>query len=354
MGIPPIMTSKKSRRGTVETLVVPVASTVVLATAAVHSVVDRRQKAADGNGTPSAEAPPPGLPERLAGRFRWLRTPFAVNKRYGEIGGNQLAAAFTFQAFVSIFPLMLSAVAIIGFVSASSDTDLAGRLVKQLGLTGAAAKSLTDAFRTAESSRQAASVIGVLGLLWSGLGLVGGLQYAYNAVWQVNDRGMKDKAIGLAWLGGAAILFVGGAVLTTALRWLPGFLAPAGVVVSFLVSLGLWLWTLRILPNVRMGWRDLLPGAIFGAVGLEVLKVAGAYWVPKMVASSSQLYGFLGVVFAVLAWLLFFGRLVIYSAVLNVVLYERRAGTVQAVVQAPPVPGARHAASRSGRLATGS
>ena len=61
------------------------------------------------------------------------------------------------------------------------------------------------------------------------------------------------------------------------------------------------------------------------AVGLEILKVVGAYYVPKAVASSSALYGSLGVIFALLAWLLIFGRLVVYSAVLNVVRYERKA-----------------------------
>ena len=79
-------------------------------------------------------------------------------------------------------------------------------------------------------------IFGFLGLLWSSLGLVGALQYAYNSVWQVNDRGVKDKVFGLFWLGGAAVLFVGGAAATTALRWLPGFLAPLGVVATMVTS----------------------------------------------------------------------------------------------------------------------
>lgn len=51
--------------------------------------------------------------------------------RYGELGGNgnELAAAFTFQSFLSLFPLVLVGVAVIGSVSAS-DPDLAGRLVE--------------------------------------------------------------------------------------------------------------------------------------------------------------------------------------------------------------------------------
>jgi uncharacterized BrkB/YihY/UPF0761 family membrane protein len=37
--------------------------------------------------------------------------------------------------------------------------------------------------------------VGFAGLLWSALGLVGALQYAYDSVWQVTGRGLKDKVL---------------------------------------------------------------------------------------------------------------------------------------------------------------
>ena len=39
------------------------------------------------------------------------------------------------------------------------------------------------------------------------------------------------------------------------------------------------------------------------AVGIEVLKLVGGIYVPRAVASSSALYGSIGIVFAILAWL---------------------------------------------------
>jgi membrane protein len=255
-----------------------------------------------------AHVPDNSLGGRLERRLPWLHIPLAVKRRYAE-------------------------------VVAGSGPDLGARIVHQLGLSGDAARSVTDALHAAESSRKAASVLGLVGLLWSGLGLVGALQYAFNGVWQVNERGLKDKAVGLFWLAGASLLFVISAALTTALRWLPGFLAPVGILVTFGLSFGLWLWTSKVLPNRDVPWRRLVPGALLGAAGLEVLKFVGSYLVPRMVASSSQLYGSLGIVFAVLAWLLIFGRLVVYSAALNVVLYEDKEGTVTALVEVPPLPG---------------
>jgi membrane protein len=351
----------KQKRGVVEAVLVPMASTALVTTAAFHSLTDHPvppANGANGNGDgdlaprPATSPETPSLLDRIAARLPFLKPVAAMQRRYGEVGGDQLAAAFTLQAFLSIFPLVLVALAVLGFVAAGAHTDVAGRMVANLGLKGDSAKMLTDAVASAERSRKAASMVGFVGLLWSGLGLVGALQHAFNGVWQVNERGVKDKIFGLFWLGGAAVLFVGGAAATTALRWLPGFLAPVGVLITFVVSLGLWLWTLRVLPNTKLPWRSLLPGALLGAIGLEILKAIGAYYVPKAVASSSQLYGSLGIVFAVLAWLLLFGRLLVYSAVLNVTRYEKHEGTVRAVVEAPPIPGARPVASRSGRLVT--
>ncbi len=57
------------------------------------------------------------------------------------------------------------------------------------------------------------------------------------------------------------------------------------------------------------------------------------------VSSASALYGTLGVVFATLAWLLFFGRLVVYATVVNVVRWEEDHGTVVLEMEVPKVQG---------------
>jgi membrane protein len=292
-----------------------------------------------------------GRLDALGAKFPPLKYVLQVQERYGDLHGNNIAAAVTFQAFVSLFPLLLVAVAVIGWI-AGDGTNVAGRVIGELGLNGDAASAVRAAVDAARESKKAASAIGLVSLLWSGLGLVNALQYGYNQVWQVEERGLKDKAVGMLWLGGAAVLFVGAAAITTLLRWLPGYFAPLGIVVALLVNFTLWAWTSKVLPNTRLPWRAVLAGSVFAAVGLEGLKAVGAFYVPRMVESSSQLYGTLGVVFALLAWLFFFGRLIIYSAVLNVILWERRAGTVRVVTEVPAQPGAStgEQVSRMGRL----
>ena len=276
--------------------------------------------------------------DELGERWNWFGTVLRVQKRYGELNGNYLASSVTLSSFLSLFPLLLFAIAVLGFFSAGSPT-LAGDVVERLGLTGDAAEGITSAIGTAERSRRAASVIGIVGLLWSGLGLVAALQYAINAAWQVTGRGWRDKLLGLSWLAGATLLFSTSFATSAVIRLLPGFLAPLGIIAGLSVNLGLWLWTFKVLGTRDVGWKALLPGAVVGAVGLEVLKAVGAFYVPGAVASASALYGTLGVVFATLAWLLFFGRLVVYAAVVNVVRWEEDHGTVILEMEVPRVSG---------------
>ncbi len=280
--------------------------------------------------------------ERILGppsrRWGWFATAVRVQERFSEVHGGQLAGAVTLAAFISIFPLLIMAIGVVGFFSHSA-SDLPGEVIRRLGLTGEAANVVTNAIATAERSRKAASALGLAGLLWAGLNLVTALEYALDSVWQVEGRGLKGKLYGLLWLAGATVILLVSVSLTALLNWLPGPAGPVLVVGAFTVDVTLWLWTFAVLTNRRLSWRALLPGALLGSAGLQVLKVVGSIYVPMAVRSSSALYGSIGVVFAVLAWLLVFGRLVVLSAVLNVVRWEERHGTVTAEIELPRVGG---------------
>jgi membrane protein len=293
-----------------------------------------------------------GLRERLSlRRWRPTRLVLDVQDRYGELHGGELASAITLSAFLSLLPLLLVGIAVLGFFSAASSKDLAKEVIENLQLdrSSQTAELIGDAMRTAETSRKAASVLGLAGLLWTGLGVVNALQYAWNTAWQVPGRGLRDKAVGLAWLCGAGVVFLASFAVSAGSQLLPWFLEPLGILIGLATGVGLWLWTAHTLPNRRVGWRALLPGALVGAIGFEILKVLAAFVVPRVVASSSELYGPVGVVFAVLAWLLLFGRLVVYAAVVEVVLWEKRHGTVQLTIEAPARPGvAPVSATRAG------
>jgi len=268
-------------------------------------------------------------------RWRWFATAVRVQDRFSEVHGGYLAAAVTLAAFTSIFPLLLVTVGVVGVLSL--DADVPAQVIGRLGLTGEAADLVVDAIATAKQSRRRAFGFGTAGLLWSGLGLVAAIQYAFDNVWQVKGRGLKDKLSGLIWLFGSVAILVGSFALTAVLNVVP-WIAPISILVGIAVNFALWLWTMKALLNVEVPWKALAPGAVLGAVGLEALKLLGSIYVPRAIGASSALYGSIGVVFAILAWLFFFGRLTVYVAVLNVVRWEEDHGTVTVEIELPKHP----------------
>jgi YihY family inner membrane protein len=244
-----------------------------------------------------------------------------------------MAGSITLSTFLSIFPLALLGISIVGFLSVNEE-DFVEDVLSAFGLTGELADVVTRAIDAAANSRRTASIIGLLGLLWSGLAVVGALSNALNRTWQVTGRGMRDRLWGVVWLVGTVVLVVSGVGLSSLGALLPG---PAYLIAfplgAALYSALFW-WMFRVMGNVPIGWRRLLPGAIAAGVGFQLLNTVSGLIVPRLVRGSA-LYGSLGAVFAILSWLFFFGRIVVYASVLNVVLFERDAGTVTVEARVP-------------------
>ncbi|HET8930588.1 MAG TPA: YihY/virulence factor BrkB family protein [Acidimicrobiales bacterium] len=233
-----------------------------------------------------------------------------------DLNGGYVANAVTLIAFISLFPLLLVVVSIFGLLT-GSNPHLADDVVDFLGLTGNAAKTLTDTLDRARESGAAGSIIGVIGMAWSGLSLVGALRYAVNLPERVTVKGIRARVMGIPWLLGAGAILTVSIAISTVLNWVPVWTAPLTLLLSFTIDVALFTWTFWFLDAERPSPRRLLPGAIVAAIGFEVLKTIGTVLLPRLVANSSATYGALGTVFAILAWLLIFSRVFVYSVVVN-------------------------------------
>ena len=280
---------------------------------------------------------------RLGDRWPWFGRLLDVQERVSEINGGFAASAITVTIFLSIFPLLLVVIAVVGFIAAGND-DLASEVIDKLGLTGAAAETMTDALQKASDSRQVASVLGLVGLAWAGSAVAVALQAGVRLPWQEASEGIKDRLLGMAWLVALAVGFALLVFLSGYLRylpdWLPAALAtPLSIVMSVAIATVVFVWMFWGLGSHRVPWRELVPGAVIAAVGFEVLTLVGTVYVPQLIARSSALYGSIGVVFAILAWLALFARLLVYSSTLNAVLFEERNGTIAVPILVPNLPG---------------
>lgn len=261
---------------------------------------------------------------RFVDRHAWLRIPVEVVTRTTELNGNYAANALTLVGFIALFPLLLLIISITGLLT-GSNPHLASDVIDFLGLQGQTAETVDNTLQRARESGTSGSVVGLAGLAWSGLSLVGALRFTVNLPAGYAVRGLRARLIGIPWLLGAGGIFLMSWVLSTILGWLPGWSAPVVLVLSLGLDVALFGWTFWFLAVDRPSLRTLLPGALVAAIGFELLKTGATIVLPRLVSSSSATYGGLGTVFAILAWLLIFSRLLVYSVVFNAVWADEHA-----------------------------
>jgi len=261
-----------------------------------------------------------GRVDRVAERVPPLAYALRVIDRYNDIHGNVVANSITLTAFLALFALTLLAVAAIGFLD-QTNIDVAKEITKALGLSGDAAKVVTQAVNTARKSARFATVVGFIGVVTIGTSFTNAIATAYNVAWGVRGRGLIDRARGLVWLAGVGVCFAANIVVSD--RDHPSWLGPAFVVVTVAINAVAWIFTSWWLPNRRITLRAMLPAVAVGAITLELLKYVAAVWVPRLIANSSELWGTIGAVFALIAWILVFGRVIAYVAVIEVLEAER-------------------------------
>lgn len=263
-----------------------------------------------------------GRIDRIAERFPPLRYVLAVLDRYGALRGNVSANSITLTAFLALFAITLLAVAAVGYID-RANVDVAKAITHWLGLSGDAARVVTEAVSTASNSARFATLIGFIGVVTIGTSFGGAVATAYNIAWGVKNRGLIERARALVWLLGFGLLGAVSVMATTLWTRLPTDLSALVVLITMTANTVLWLFTSWWLPNRRTTFRAMLPAAVIGAVMLEALKVFGGIWVPRLVRNASELWGAIGAVFALIAWILFFGRVVVYVSVIEILEAER-------------------------------
>lgn len=263
-------------------------------------------------------------------RLPVIGTALRVQDRYKADAADQLAASLGFFGFLSLFPLMILALSVVGFVLAGDPTaqaDVVTAIVDAIPgfgatLEGNGTSQVQQLIQSVVTNRGTIGVIGFVTLVLAGLRVVNAAMTATTRVFRLPlpDSAVKarlQQAGGVVMLGVVALVGVAAGasvgIETTGPEALVRSLVGTGL--SFGLDLLLFLVAYRVLsfggsPSVR----KLLPGAILGAVGWTALKVFGATWVTGQIQRANALYGTLGGVIALLLLLYLAGRLYLYGA----------------------------------------
>jgi membrane protein len=94
-------------------------------------------------------------------------------------------------------------------------------------------------------------------------------------------------------------------------------------VTGLVVLTGFWWFTMWFLLAGRIPWRRLFPSAVATAIIWVAMQAVFSVFLSGMVTSDNRTYGPIGVVFALMSWLIAIGVVIILGAVTGVVWDER-------------------------------
>jgi membrane protein len=280
-----------------------------------------------------------GVMDRVTGTLRrqrekrpWLDHLIRAYQQYKSANGDHLAAAITYFSFLAIFPLVLLAASVAGYVLAN-DAGLVDQLLRQIreNVPGSLGDTTSDAVRSVIEHRGSIGIIALLGVVYAGLGWIGNLRTGVQMVWACEVRKesfLKAKLgdllvlVGLGLGIGLSLALTSGG--TAATNWvvkglhldgIPGMGTLVAGITILLALAGdtlLFMWLFTRLPRRPVRYRTVLRGAILAAVGYEVLKVVGTTYIAGV--TSNPTYGVFAGVIGLLVWIDLVSRFLLLAA----------------------------------------
>jgi membrane protein len=254
----------------------------------------------------------------------------------------RLAAALAYYALLSLAPLIVITVAVVGwFIGADAARGrVAGELSAVVG--GEAAQGIQAVAQSAKSPAAGvvSTVVGVVTLFVGASGVFGELQSSLNTVWEVAPkpgRGimgqLRDRFLSFTMVLGVAFLLLVSLIITSVLSAAGSFMAgalPGGealwqllnFVLSLAVVTALFALIFKVVPDAKIQWRDVWLGAAVTAVLFTIGKLLLGLYLGKAAPGSS--YGAAGSIIALVVWVYYAAQILLIGAEFTQVQARRR------------------------------
>ena len=221
------------------------------------------------------------------------------------------AGSLTYGAFLSIPPALLIVGSVLGFVLAG-DADAQARVVDRIANAIPGLEPFVgDFLRTAIEGRASVGLLGLVALTWTASGFAARARFALGAIFRSAQPGLITGRFAAIWRGLpvmigllasiAAMGRAGGMGLSDG----SGTVSRAGTEILLLVaSFVVFLFTYRVLtPGDGPTLRGHVKGALLFTVGFAIARMVGETYVANVVARTTALYGAIGAIFGLLAFL---------------------------------------------------
>lgn len=267
--------------------------------------------------------------DKLQRRHPILGFWIGVIYKFVDDQGGYLSVLITYYAFLSMFPILLLLVTTVGIVL-DGDPELQKTVIdsalSQFPVIG-------DQLGTPQelSGGTPAIVIGVLGALYGASGIGQATQNAMNTAWQVPRNSRPNPILSRLRSLVLLILIALALIATTVLSTVGGLAGPlnlsqgTGVAITVvMVNSAIFAVAFRLsTTSERVGYRDVLPGAVVMGVVWQLLQTFGTVYVNVVVKNASTTNSVFAVVLGLLAYFYLAATAIVISGEINVVRKHR-------------------------------
>lgn len=288
--------------------------------------------------------------------------------RWSDDSCLRLGASLAYYAVFSIFPLLLLAVTVLGFVLGESPESRARLLDSVAAATSPAFKTLFDEtladMQKHQTARGVGTVVGVVTLVFGASAVFSELEATLNQIWRVKpppSRGfwgtvlvaVRSKALSFVVVICAAVALLASLVVSAVLTsigervegvahgvvshatlWI-GVEAVGSVVVLTPVVAAMF----RLIPQARVEWRDVIVGALVTALLFTAIKRLLAWYLGHL--GSYAAYGAVGGFLGLMTWIYLASLFLFYGAEVSRVYAERYGSLSARRSPSPAVESAR-------------
>jgi membrane protein len=241
------------------------------------------------------------------------------------------AAALAYYTVFSLGPLLLITLSIAGliFSKTSLENTISIQAQELLGADGAQLL-LTVAHNAAQPTTNIIGmIVGMITLIFGASGVFGQLQQMLNAIWHVTQKPksgimplIRSRLVNFTMVGVIAFLLLVSLIASTLIASLgtffsqflpvsPAILELFNFFFSFIILSGLFACILKILPDVKIKWKNVWLGAIITALLFDIGKTFIGMYIGH--SSITSTYGSVASLIVLLLWvyystqILFFG-----------------------------------------------
>ena len=236
----------------------------------------------------------------------------------GKDGAGEMVGAISYYVILSLFPLLLGIIALLGFFLPHAAVQDAINKFVQSNAPGLGQLLQVNIAKVIEA-RGPLGIVSIIGFFWSGSAMFSAINNAVNRAWQISRlrhfaiRKLSELAMSIGTTFFLVLSMTGTAILS--FFGLGSSLAQKILysVLSLLLIFTAFVLIYKLVPNTRTYWRLVWPGAALAAFFFELARIAMTIYFANF-ANFQLVYGAIGFIIVLLIWVYFSAFILVAGA----------------------------------------